>query len=221
MERGKKRGKGAHSCLEGAEGRPPGCLRSSQVGVRQGQGCGLSASQGTGEGQRKEKNPGPRELGEEGGGQTSSEQPGDELPKSPVCPLGEGLPPAQRAIRLWGITVWGEMGAHSAPFPRMSWGLLSGASRAPCPLAPGVQGLMWGKATPQALLTTPPTRPETVLISCGGRAAGLLDSRHRLPTRTRALPAVPAVGHRLGVRVRRAPGGGLNGDGEEPLDPLG
>ena len=47
MERGQKRGKGAHSCLEGAERRPPGCLRSSQVGVRQGQGCGLSASQGT------------------------------------------------------------------------------------------------------------------------------------------------------------------------------
>ena len=82
MERGQKRRKGAHSCLEGAERRPPGCLRSSQVGVRQGQGCGLSASQGTSEGQRKEKNPGPRELGEEGGGQAGG---GDA-----VCPaLGD------------------------------------------------------------------------------------------------------------------------------------
>lgn len=128
------------------------------------------------------------------GGQTSSEQPGDELPKPPVCPLGEGLPPAQRAIRLWGITVRGQMGAHSAPFPRMSWGLLSGASPAPCPLAPGVQGLMRGNATPQALLT-PPTPTQDSSQQLWGRAAGLLNGWHRLPTRTRAVPVVPAVGH--------------------------
>lgn len=37
-------------------GRGPQGACSSQVGVCQGQGCGLRASQGTGEGQKKEKN---------------------------------------------------------------------------------------------------------------------------------------------------------------------
>lgn len=52
--RGQKRGKRPLLPGEGAEARPQGAC-SSQVGVCQGQGCGLRASQGAGEGQKKGK----------------------------------------------------------------------------------------------------------------------------------------------------------------------
>lgn len=109
-----------------------------------------------------------------------------------MCPLGERLPPAQRAIRLWGVTVWGEMGAHSAPFPRMSWGAAVGGVPSPLPTGSRCPRSDAGKGYPSASPHTPYPDPRPVLSSRGGRAAGLLNGRHRLPTRSRAVLAVPA-----------------------------
>ena len=194
MERGQN-GKGAHSCLEGAEGRPPGYLWGLPGG------CTLTRSRLWAECQprhqrRTEKGKeflGHTEPEEEGKGvQTSSKQTGHELPKPPVCPPRESLPPAQRAIRFWGVTVWGETGPHSAPFPGMSWGAAVGGVPGPLPTGSRCPRSDVGKGYPSASPHTPYPDPRPVLSSCRGRAAGLLNGKHRLPTSSRAAPAVPA-----------------------------
>lgn len=124
--------------------------------------------------------------------QTSSKQPGHELPEPPECPPGERLPPGQRAIGLWGVTVRGEMGAHAAPSPGMSWGAAVGGVPGPLPAGSRCPRSDAGKAYPSASPHTAYPDPRPVLSSCGGRAAGLLNGRHRLPSRSRAVPAVPA-----------------------------
>lgn len=82
----------------------------------------------------------------------------------PVCPLGEGLPPVQRAIRL-GRHCLGQMGKPLSPISQDGAGCCLGHPR-PLPTGSRCPRSDAGKCYPQALLI-PPLQPETVLSSCG------------------------------------------------------